>query len=53
MARAKDKLIGANQFPDIHEGALDVLAPYDSSAEAVAPASGALKSAALAPHRLA
>ncbi|MFO1125434.1 MAG: methylmalonyl-CoA mutase family protein [Methylocystis sp.] len=53
MARAKDKLIGANQFPDIHEGALDVLAPYDATAEGVEPPAGALKSIALAPHRLA
>ncbi|MGD9541097.1 methylmalonyl-CoA mutase family protein [Methylocystis sp.] len=53
MARAKDKLIGANQFPDIHEGALDVLAPYDARAESVEPPAGALTNAALAPHRLA
>ena len=53
VARAKDKLIGANQFPDIHEGALDVLAPYDAAAETVRPPAGALKTAPLAPHRLA
>ena len=53
VARAKDKLIGANQFPDIHEGALDVLAPYDAAAETVEPPTGARKSAPLAPRRLA
>ncbi len=53
VARAKDKLIGANQFPDIHESALEVLAPYDASAEAVESPAGASESAALAPHRLA
>ncbi|MGE0196417.1 MAG: methylmalonyl-CoA mutase family protein, partial [Methylocystis sp.] len=53
VARARDKVIGANQFPDIHEGALDVLARYDAAAETVAPPAGALTSAALAPHRLA
>lgn len=53
MAHAKDKLIGANQFPDIHEGALDVLSPYDASSESVEPPAGALRSPALAPHRLA
>ncbi|MBM3624839.1 MAG: methylmalonyl-CoA mutase, partial [Alphaproteobacteria bacterium] len=53
MARAKDKLIGANQFPDIHEGALDVLSPYDATAENVEPPADALESIALAPHRLA
>lgn len=53
IARAKDKLIGANRFPDIHEGALDVLAPYDAAAESVEPPAGAPKSAALAPRRLA
>ena len=53
MARAKDKLIGANQFPDINEGALEVFAPYDAAAESVEPPEGGLRSAALAPHRLA
>ncbi|QGM95070.1 methylmalonyl-CoA mutase [Methylocystis rosea] len=53
VARAKDKLIGANQFPDIHEGALDVLAPYDAAAETVEPPTGARKSVPLAPRRLA
>jgi methylmalonyl-CoA mutase len=53
MARAKDKLIGANQFPDINESALEVFAPYDATAESVEPPEGGLSSAALAPHRLA
>jgi len=52
VARAKDKVIGANHFPDIHEGALDVLAPYRPSAALVEPPAGALKSAPLAPQRL-
>jgi len=52
VARAKDKITGANEFPDIGETALKVLAPYDSqSAEAEAP-QGARKTPKLAPRRL-
>jgi methylmalonyl-CoA mutase len=53
VSRAKDKVIGANQFPDIHESALDVLTPYDAASERVEPPAGAAKSDPLAPHRLA
>jgi methylmalonyl-CoA mutase len=53
VSRAKDRVIGANQFPDIHESALDVLMPYEAAGERVEPPAGALQSDPLAPHRLA
>ncbi|MEF3366470.1 methylmalonyl-CoA mutase family protein [Methylocystis sp. 9N] len=53
VARAKDKIIGANQFPDIHEIALSVLAPYNPALDAAPAPAGALQSQPLAPHRLA
>src|SRR5208282_1218625 len=38
VARGKDKITGSNEFPDIGEAALDVLAPFDARiAEAEAP----------------
>ena len=52
VARGKDKITGSNEFPDIGETALDVLAPFDARiAEAEAP-QGAHKSPMLAPRRL-
>jgi methylmalonyl-CoA mutase len=52
VARGKDKITGSNEFPDIGEAALDVLAPFDARiAEAEAP-QGAHKSPMLAPRRL-
>ncbi len=52
VARAKDKITGANEFPDIGETALKVLAPFDAqSAEAEAP-QGTRKTPKLAPRRL-
>ena len=52
VARAKDKITGANEFPDIGEAALTVLAPFSDVGELAAPAS-AVKTAALKPYRLA
>lgn len=51
IARARDKIIGANEFPDIHEKALDVLAPF--AAQPVSAPAGAIKTAPLASRRLA
>ncbi len=53
VARAREKLIGANEFPDIHEKALDVAAPFDASRQSAEAPAGAPKTAPLAPHRLA
>jgi methylmalonyl-CoA mutase len=53
IARAREKVIGANEFPDIHEKPLDVLAPYDATRGAAPAPAGALKIAPLAPRRLA
>ena len=53
VARGKEKVIGANEFPDIHETALDVLAPFDASRQSAQAPAGAVKSVALAPRRLA
>jgi len=47
VARAKDKITGANEFPDIHEQALKVLTPFDASVAGEAP-----KPKTLAAHRL-
>ncbi|WP_036283538.1 methylmalonyl-CoA mutase family protein [Methylocystis sp. ATCC 49242] len=52
VARAREKIIGANEFPDIHEKALDVLAPFDASRQNAEAPAGAPKTAALAPRRL-
>jgi methylmalonyl-CoA mutase len=51
-ARAREKIIGANEFPDIHEKPLDVLAPFDASLQTAAPPAGALKTPPLPPRRL-
>ncbi len=53
VARSKEKVIGANQFPDLAEKPLDVLAPYDAARDIASAPVGALTSAPLAPHRLA
>lgn len=53
VARAREKVIGANEFPDIHEKPLEVLAPFDASRQTAEAPAGAVKSAPLAPHRLA
>lgn len=53
VARARDKITGANEFPDIGEAPLSVLAPYDASALDVAAPDGAVRSPALRPRRLA
>ncbi len=52
IARAKDKITGANEFPNIHEAPLDVLAAYDAARDAAAPGAGALRSAPRPSHRL-
>jgi methylmalonyl-CoA mutase len=53
VARARDKITGTNEFPDIGEGQIAVLAAFDSTrGEVVAPA-GAQRSEPLAPQRLA
>ena len=53
IARAKEKIIGANQFPDIAEKPLEVLAPASASAGGLAAPVGGLKTPPLAPRRLA
>ncbi len=53
VARAREKVIGANEFPDIHEKPLDVLAVYDASRQSAEAPAGAVKTAPLPPHRLA
>ncbi len=53
VARGKDKIIGANAFPDIHENALAVLAPYDPARERAATPPGARETAPLIARRLA
>lgn len=53
VARAKEKVIGANQFPDLAEKPLDILAPYDAARDMAPAPAGATASAPLAPHRLA
>ncbi len=51
VARAKDKITGANEFPNIAETPLSVLAPY-AGVELAAP-EGAVETVALEPRRLA
>jgi methylmalonyl-CoA mutase len=53
IARAKEKTIGANQFPDIAEKPLDVLAPCAPLGDGVAASAGGLKTPPLTPRRLA
>jgi methylmalonyl-CoA mutase len=53
IARAKEKIIGANQFPDIAEKPLEVLASPAAAAGSVAAPAGGLKTPPLAPRRLA
>ena len=53
VARAKEKVIGANQFPDLAEKPLDVLAPFDPTRDVAPAPAGAVKTAPLAAHRLA
>jgi methylmalonyl-CoA mutase len=53
IAKARDKITGSNEFPDIGEAPVATLAPFDAAlAEATAPA-GAQTSAPLRPRRLA
>ena len=52
VARAKDKITGANEFPDIGEAAVAVMAPYDDSCAAAAAPAGSVKSAPLPARRL-
>jgi methylmalonyl-CoA mutase len=52
VARAKDKITGSNEFPNIHEAHLSVVAPFSvETSEASAP-QGAPRSPLLAPRRL-
>jgi methylmalonyl-CoA mutase len=53
VARARDKITGANEFPDIGETALSVLAPYDAARLEADVPGGAKRSAPLKPRRLA
>ncbi len=52
IARAREKIIGANEFPDINEKALDVVAPFDAARQIAESPAGALKTAPLTPRRL-
>ncbi len=52
VARAKDKITGSNEFPNIAEAQLNVIAPFaPEAADATAP-QGAHKSPLLTPRRL-
>jgi methylmalonyl-CoA mutase len=51
VARAKDKITGSNEFPDIREAALTVLAPFDPEADGGELARGPA-ALTLAPKRL-
>lgn len=53
VARAREKVIGTNEFPDIHEKPLDVVAPFDAARQSADAPAGALKTPALTPRRLA
>ena len=53
VARAKEKLTGTNEFPNIFEAPLDVLAPYDPTRSQAPSSQGAVKSASLVARRLA
>ncbi len=52
IAHAKDKITGANEFPNIHEAPLGVLAAYDAARNGAAPQAGALSSTPLPSRRL-
>ena len=52
VARGRDKITGSNEFPNIGETALTVLAPFDPQCEVAPPPQGAILSQALAPARL-
>jgi len=52
VARAKDRITGANEFPDIGENALAVLAPFDAAAGTGAALAGGIAIKPLAPRRL-
>jgi methylmalonyl-CoA mutase len=53
VARARDKITGANEFPDIGEGTLAVLAPYDAERLEAKALPGAMRAPPLKPWRLA
>jgi methylmalonyl-CoA mutase len=48
VSKSKEKITGANEFPDIHERALQVAAPFDAAAGGAEPAPKALAAARLA-----
>ena len=52
IARAREKLIGVNEFPDIHEKELHVLSSYDTRWRSLTAPQSALTTSALAPRRL-
>jgi methylmalonyl-CoA mutase len=52
IARAREKLIGVNEFPDIHEKELHVLSSYDTRWRSLTAPKGALTSPAITPRRL-
>lgn len=52
VAKNKDKITGANEFPDIDEAPIAVLAAYDATRLGAELPAGAAKSPALAPRRL-
>ena len=52
VARAKDKITGANEFPDIAEAPLAVLAPFDATRRDADAPQGASRLPRLAPRRL-
>ncbi len=52
VARAREKLIGVNEFPDIHEKELHVLSSYDTRWRSLTAPQSALTTSALAPRRL-
>ena len=53
VAYAREKITGSNEFPDIGEAPVSVLAPFDAARRAVPVPTGALRSTPLEASRLA
>jgi methylmalonyl-CoA mutase len=53
VAKARDKITGSNEFPDIGEAPVAVLAPFDDLRRGAAAPANALRSTALQARRLA
>jgi methylmalonyl-CoA mutase len=53
VARSRDKITGSNEFPDIGEAPVAVLAPFDATRLEAPPPDGAIRTTPLRPRRLA